>query len=497
MTPHDPFVWMDAIEQAKLVRRGEVKPSELVAAAVERIERLNKALNAVVWDRFDEAMNEARALDKLIANTAGEDAFSEKPFLGVPFLLKESTDLQGSPGTSGSRYLAGRRALVDGQPARRFKASGLVILGKTNLPEFGLLPATEPHLYGPARNPWDLSRSPGGSSGGAAVAVATGMVPVAHANDGGGSIRIPASCCGLFGLKPSRELSPGGNLLGLTVEHAVTRSVRDSAALLDVITGRFNAGDPDSFTQAVKAPLRRLRIAYSPASPLGNSVHPECAEAVARAAALLADLGHRVEEAAPRYDAERVKDTFMVLWFAGLAGKIDGLALELGRHPAPGELEPFTRAAYDAGSRIRASELLLALGYLHRFSKEFVRFFETFDLWLTPTLSSLPAPLETFAPKSGEDPLAVSERANAYVPVLPLANITGLPGMSVPLHQSREGLPVGVHFFGRANDEATLLQLAAELEATSPWADRRPPVDRLLQGGQAPGRDQVNGLDLR
>ncbi len=486
MSSSDPYARLDATDQAALVRQRQVKPSELVEAAIRRIEQLNPTINAVVSTRFERAMEEARALDDRIAasradNDRADNDHDMEPFLGVPFLLKELSDLKGSPSTSGSRYLASHMPDSDSEITRRYKASGLIILGKTNSPEFGLLPTTEPHLFGPTRNPWDLSRTAGGSSGGAAAAVAAGLTPIAHANDGGGSIRIPASCCGLFGLKPSRERSPGGNVLGLTVEHAVTWTVRDSAALLDAISAgedeRRSGSRSRSFTTALKEGhhrLRRLRIAFSVASPLGTPVHPDCAEGAMRAAQLCESLGHTVEEAAPHFDAVGVKDAFMTLWFAGLAAKIDGLSMRLGRPPAAGELEPLTQATYEQGRRISASELLLAMGYLNRFTLEINQFFEEYDLWLTPALAEPPPPLGTFAPIDGEDPLAVTERANAFVPVLPIANITGLPGMSVPLHQGADGLPIGVHFLGRSMDEATLLQLAAQLETARPWRERRP-----------------------
>ena len=317
---------LDATAQAELVRRGEITTLELVDAAIDRIERANPILNAVVTPTFDRAREAARG------------DLPAGPFRGVPFLLKDlSAAWAGVRMTSGSAFLKDFVAPVDSVLVRRYFAAGLVVLGKTNCPEFGFLPTTEPRLFGPTRNPWDLERSPGGSSGGSAAAVTAGMVPFAHGNDGGGSIRIPASCCGLVGLKPTRARITQAPLLGdvmggLVVDHALTRSVRDSAALLDATAGPA-PGDPylapppaRPFLDEVSADPGRLRIAWTARNPIGAPVDPECARAVEETAALCAELGHVVEEAAPDLDGDLLYESFLAVWLSGHAWAIDGMA---------------------------------------------------------------------------------------------------------------------------------------------------------------------------
>lgn len=474
--PADEFAWMDATEQAALVRRREVRAVQLVEAAIRRIERANPVLNAVVASLFDQALAQAEEIDHLLQRGPAP------PFLGVPFLIKDLDDVAGAPTSKGSRYFFVRTAEADSDIAARFRRAGFILLGKTNTPELGLLPTTEPALFGPTRNPWALSRTPGGSSGGAAAAVAAGLVPAAHASDGGGSIRIPASCCGLFGLKPSRGRTPGDTVLGLTVHHALTRSVRDSARILDSIAG------PPAWTPYPVAPPnrpfaaarleRRLRIGFSTHAPTGAPLHPEVTRAVQEAAALLERLGHTVEEAAPHFDGEEATERFMTLWAASCAAKVAERAAVRGRPPQGNELEPLTWALLEAGRRISAEQLLHAQGYLHRVARQIARFFETYDLWLTPTLAEPPLPLGSFDPASaasGGDPQRVFQRTNAWVPFTPIVNVTGQPAMSVPLAWSSDGLPIGMHFVGRFGDEATLFGLAYELEAERPWHKRTPP----------------------
>jgi len=471
----DPFAHLDATAQADLVRRRDVKPIELVEAAIERIEQLNPRLNAVVAPMYERARDAA-----LGAVPAG-------PFPGVPFLLKDlGAEYAGVPFTEGSAFLAGHVPAEDSELVARYRRAGLIVLGKTNTPEFGILPTTEPRLFGPCRNPWDPSRTTGGSSGGSAAAVAAGMVPMAHANDGGGSIRIPASCCGLFGLKPTRARNPlgphyGDMFSGLVAEHAVTRSVRDSAALLDATAGP-DVGDPywapppaRPFLAEVGADPGRLRIAFTAESGNDAPVHPDCVQAVRDAAALCASLGHQVVEAAPALDRDVLTRSFITLWSAGCAWTIDQWARRTGRTPRQELFEPLTWTLAEMGRGNTAPEYLLALQDLQQVARDVARFFVAHDVWLTPTLGEPPVPLGSFE-GGPDDPLHGLRRSAAFVPFTPIANVTGQPAMSVPLSWNATGLPVGAHFVGRFGDEATLFRLGAQLEAARPWAARRPPI---------------------
>jgi amidase len=471
----DDLAFLDATAQADLVRRKQVKPIELVDAAIDRIERLNPTLNAVVTPMYDEARKVASG------------SLPDGPFTGVPFLLK---DLLASYGgvrmTSGSTFLRDYVSNHDSELVARHKRAGLIVVGKTNTPEFGLVPTTEPRLFGPTHNPWDPSRTPGGSSGGSAAAVAAGIVPMAHGNDGGGSIRIPASCCGLFGLKPTRGRNPlgpdfGDIMNGLVSEHALTRSVRDSAALLDATSGP-DLGDPycaplpeRPFLQEVGADPGKLRIAFTAVAATGAPVHPDCVAAVKDAAALCADLGHEVVEASPPLNGPMMVQTFTTVWAAGCALTIDGTAMTTGRTATQDQFETLTWALYEMGRQQTASSYLIAVTMQQMMSRAVARFFVDYDLWLTPALAEPPVPLGTFD-SPPDNPMQGFTRAAAFVPFTPICNVTGQPAISVPLYWNEAGLPVGAHFVARFGDEATLLRLAAQLEQARPWADRRPPV---------------------
>jgi len=471
----DEVTFLDATALADLVRRMEVKPLELVDATIERIARVNPKLNAVVTPVYDQA------------RAAAQGDIPDGPFRGVPFLLKDLVAAYaGVRMTSGSAFLRDFVPDHDSELVRRQKRAGLIVVGKTNAPEFGILCTTEPLLFGPTRNPWDTSRTTGGSSGGSAAAVAAGIVPMAHANDGGGSIRIPASCCGLFGLKPTRARNPlgpdsGDMMGGFVCEHAVTRSVRDSAALLDATAGP-DVGDPywappqaRPFLQEVGADPGRLRIAFSTKSATGVPIHADCVKAVEDTAKLCADLGHEVVEAAPEVNAFLLVRAFSSVWWSGVAAGIDAFALVTGRVPAQDQFEPLTWALYEKGRKVTGSEYLLSQLLLQQAARSVGRFMEKHDVWLAPTLAEPPVPLGTFD-STPENPMKAWDRATAFVPVTPLFNLTGQPAMSVPLSWNAQGLPVGVHFAGRFGDEATLFRLAAQLEAARPWANRRPPV---------------------
>jgi len=367
----------------------------------------------------------------------------------------------------------------------RYKRAGLIVVGKTNTPEFGILPTTEPELFGATRNPWDTNRTPGGSSGGSAAAVAAGIVPMAHANDGGGSIRIPASCCGVFGLKPTRARNPlgpdfGDIFSGLVAEHVVSRTVRDSAALLDATSGHA-LGDPycapepaRPFAKEIGARTGKLRIAFSTKAPLGTPIHADCVSAVEDAAKLLADLGHEVVNAAPGINGEMLWKSFLAIWAAGVTWTIQSVRDAAGRMPAEAELEPITVAFNERGKKVAASEYLLAVQHFQILARQIAAFMKNYDLLLTPTLGSPPLPLGSFAP-TAEDAVGMGVAAE-FVPFTPICNATGQPAMSMPLYWNTEGLPVGTHFMGRYGDEATLYRLAAQLEQARPWANRRPPV---------------------
>jgi amidase len=472
----DDTTWLDATGQAELVRTKEVSPSELVAAAIARIEKLNPELNAVIHELFERARGEA----------AGD--LPDGPFRGVPFLLKDlGAELAGTPFNEGLAFSGEYRSPTTQALTQRYIDGGFVICGKTNTPELGILPTTEPHRFGPSRNPWNTGHSTGGSSGGSAAAVASGMVPAAHANDGGGSIRIPASCCGLVGLKPTRarnSVAPAyGDLMGgLVAEHVVTRSVRDSAAILDLTAGPV-PGDPywapplhgPSFSTAAAAAPARLRVAVLADSPTGSEVHPECVAAVRAAASLCESLGHQVEEAALSVDGDAFVTHFVNQWACSNAWAIADWEKRLGRQVAEGDVEPLSWALIELGRSVNGGQYLVSVQELQYISRQIADYFEGIDVLLTPTLAEPPAPLGTFESPPGE-PLTGLFRAATYTPFTPPFNVTGQPGISLPLHWSEDGLPIGVQFVGRFGDEETLLSLASQLEQAAPWAGRRPPV---------------------
>ncbi len=472
----DEYKSLDATALAELVRQRQVKPIELVDAAIEWIEYLNPTLNAVITPMYEQARK--TAMGKL----------PRGPFTGVPFLLKDlGASFAGVRTNMGSAFMRHFVPDHDSELVARLKRAGLIVIGKTNTPELGLLPTTEPRLFGASRNPWDITRTTGGSSGGSAAAVSAGLVPMAHANDGGGSIRNPSSCCGVFGLKPTRARNPlgpdlGDNLSGLIVEHAITRSVRDSAALLDATSGP-DIGDPywapppaRPFLQEVGTNPGRLRIAFTTkASVSGVNVHPDCVRAVEDAVSLCVSLGHELVEAVPEVSGDLIAQHFMVLWAAGCTWTIDALAFLTGQAPSKEKFEPLTWALYEMGRQQSASSYLLSVTILQRMTREIARFFLKYDVCLTPTLGEPPVPLGTFD-SPPDNPLQGFWKTVSFVPFTPICNFTGQPAMSVPLYWNAEGLPVGVHFVGRFGDEATLFRLAGQLESARPWAERRPPV---------------------
>lgn len=467
---HD-YAHYDGLGLAKLVEKKKVSPLELVDAAIARIEAKNPALNAVVWTMFDRAR--AMAKRKL----------PDGPFRGVPFLLKDIlADMEGVPTRQGSRLIPDVPATHNSELVNRFLKTGLIPLGKTNVPEFGLVGTTESKLYGPARNPWNTAHSTGGSSGGSGAAVASGMVPMAHANDGGGSIRIPASACGLVGLKPTRARNPLGPTLGdvmagLVCEHVVTRSVRDAAAMLDCTSGP-DLGDPyaappgpKSWLRASKKKPHKLRIAVARTRLDGDALHPDCVAAVDHAAKLCKALGHKVEEALPPVSPAAMVEPFMALWTGGLAMQVDAISAITGKKPGPRTLEGLTLGLYEAGKQVTASQYAMAIAALQGVARQVARWHVKYDVWLTPTLGLPPIPIGLFDGSIRDVRAGFAPMVN-YVPFTALQNGTGQPAINLPLHWNAEGLPIGTQFVGRVGEEALLLQLAMQLEAAAPWKSR-------------------------
>jgi len=487
---------LDATGLAALVARGEVTPADLLEAALERVDARNPALNAVIH-RFEvEARRRAQGIVP-----AG-------PFRGVPFLTKDlGAMVEGQPMTASCRLLEGFVAPFDSEIVRRFRAAGFVIFGQTNTPELGLLPVTEPALRGPTRNPWSLAHTPGGSSGGSAAAVAARMVPVAHGNDGGGSIRIPASACGLFGLKPTRartSFSPAhGDLwAGFVQEHAITRTVRDSAAVLDAVAGNV-PGDPyvapppaRPFRDEVGAPPGRLRVAFDAGSLFGHTIHPECAQAVRDAARRLAGLGHEVVETRPPFPRDELVRAYLVVVAAHTRAELEFAAQATGRRLDLAKLEPETAGLAAAGRHLPADAVAAAIATLQRASRQVAGFFERYDLFVDATMAHPPARIGAFSLRPWErlevfavtrlpakrliDTLMreVGNRAFEATGNTMLFNQTGQPAASVPLAWTKDGLPIGVQLVARFGDEATLLRVAAQLEADRPWIKKLPPLLR-------------------
>ncbi len=477
----DELSFLDATAQAELVRQRKASPRELVDAAIARIERLNPELNAVITQRFEKARAEAASPE-----------LPGGPFRGVPFLVKDLIcHTAGDPYHAGMRFLRelGWVERYDTHLAARFRAAGFVFLGRTNVPELGPMTTTEPVAYGPTHNPWDPGRSPGGSSGGSAAAVASGMVPVAHANDGGGSIRIPSSECGLVGLKPSRgrtSLGPdvGEGWGGFSVEHVVARSVRDTAAVLDAVAG-YLPGDPYTappparpFRDEVGAPPGQLRIGLLVTGPGGHPpVHPECATAAREAARLLASLGHRVEESSPPAlaDTEAARAAITVV-SAATARDLTYWSERTGRTIGAGDVEPMTWAIAEMGRTVTASDYIRAIEYLHAHTRQVAAWWaEGFDLLLTPTLPEPPPRLGEFD-SAPDDPLRGFTRAGDFVTFTMPFNVTGQPAISLPLHWSADGLPIGVQLAAAYGREDVLLRVATQLEGARPWSGRRPRV---------------------
>lgn len=486
----------DALALAELVRSGEVSAGELLDCAIAAAERLNPQLNAIIYPLYEQAR--VRSQQEL-----------DGPFAGVPFLLKDLyQELEGAPAAYGCKALKQQNKLspFSAEITKRWLAAGLVPFGRTNTPEFGAKGITEPEAWGATRNPWNLDHVPGGSSGGSAAAVAAGIVPMAGANDGGGSIRLPAGHCGLFGLKPGRGRTPWGPkhselLQGAAINHVVTRSVRDSAALLDATHGpetgsAFVIKPPEqAYFEQIQKPPRTLKIAFSTRSPIGTEVDAEAVQAVEKTAKLLESLGHHVEEGEPAVNGQQLAHDFIVMWFCNVATTIDEIKQETGCDDEGFELDSVIMAAF--GRATSGREFAQSLINWSQYSYALGEFHQRYDLWLSPTMARPPARIgEISTPewqhkvasrllkmglskmmlKTGIIEKMVQENLQ-WVPYTQLGNLTGTPGMSVPLHWTQQGLPLGSQFLAPATGEGMLLQLAAQLEQAQPWADKWPELD--------------------
>ncbi len=494
MSEFREYATYDGHGLAELIRRGHVSRAEVLESAIARITANNPRVNAVVRTRYDKAR--------------AESPRAEGPFAGVPFLLKDlHVTVSGEITSAGSRFFADALASQDSELTRRYREAGLVILGQTNTPELGMLPVTEPVQFGAAKNPWDTGRTPGGSSGGAAAAVAAGMVPFAHGSDGGGSIRIPAACCGLFGLKPTRGRVPPGpdaseRWSGFSQEHVLSRSVRDSAAALDVTAGP-GVGAPywapppaGRYVDELELEPGALRIALVVEPALSAGVDRDCLRAARDAAELCESLGHRVVEVAPDHDRRELAAAFLTVIAAHTAADVEAAERARGRRAGAGDLETKTWLAALLGRQLRATDLAAAVRTLQAESRRIADRFDAYDAILSPTLGRVALPhgalhskgvlgaVERAIIRGGVGPALrlpgviqrAAESTFSVAAFTPLANFTGRPSMSVPLWWNAEGLPVGAMFTGRFGDEATLFRLAAQLETARPWFHRTAPL---------------------
>lgn len=464
----------DGLALAALVAKGETSPAEVLEAAINRIERHNGALNAVVYEAFDEA------------RACAAQALPDGPFRGVPFLIKDlGLRVMGWPRTSGSRFAAVEADVEDSELVKRYRAAGLVLAGKTNTPEFGIPGVTASALLGPCRNPWNPDHISGGSSGGAAAAVASGMVPMAHASDGLGSIRIPASCCGLVGLKVTRDRNPNGvhdtdRVIGFSVDHVVTRTVRDSAAMLDATSAPQPASpyahprQERPFLDEVGKSPGKLRIAWSSETPAGDPIDADVRATLERTAATLAALGHDVRDEGLGIDYRALYRAQALVSAANMAATIKRLVAIKGREPGD-DIEGLARRLYERGLAISGAEALWGLQELRLRTREILQRFETWDVYLCPVMCT-PPPRVDFLDPLMDDLKEFDRRQRITFGFTPPFNMSGQPSISLPLGQSRDELPIGMMFTARYGDEATLFRLAGQLEKEMPWKARRPPL---------------------
>jgi amidase len=481
------LMFRSAIELAGMVRSGEVSARELVQCSLDRIEELNPELNAFVQIDGERALAAADAIGP------GD----ERPFAGVPIAIKNNRAVQGLRLTNGCSLMSEYVADGDHNVTRRLREAGFVIVGSTTLPEYGILPVSEARIFGPTRNPWDLERTPGGSSGGAAAAVAAGMVPVAHGNDGGGSIRIPAACCGLVGLKPARGRISLAPVLGdspIEIDGVLTRTVADTAAILDVLSG-YEPGDAtwapppsEPFALAARRPPATafgdgrgpqpgtLRIAATTLPPLADAVvAPICVRAVEEAAELLRSLGHEVVQVQPPWQVEGLAELFGAVFCIYISLAIAASGMIAGHEPTAADVEPMSWAIYSMTQGMSSVQGLGAAVQLQAFARRLTAFLEPYDALLTPALAERPLPLGTLD-TAAPDPMSTFTRSGIFTPFTPVFNAAGQPGISLPLFHGEDGLPLAVQLIGRPAGEAALLALAAQLEEALPWAERRAPV---------------------
>ncbi|XDD49449.1 amidase [Leptospira sp. WS92.C1] len=487
------YTYYDATGLADLVRKKSVHPSELVESAIERIEAINPGLNAVITRFYEDAKKTAKS------------KLPDGPFRGVPILVKDIVhSIAGAPLTSGSKAFKNYIAPEDSEFVKRLRLAGTIFLGQTNVSEFALMGITEPKFHGPTRNPWNLERTPGGSSGGSAAAVAAGMVPVATASDGGGSIRIPAAYCGLFGLKPTRGRTPVGPYFGrfwqgASVDHVLSRTVRDSAAFLDALSGIENAGafsfdsPKTSFLSEIKKAPGKLRIAFSTQSPIGTPVHPDCVESVIHTAKLLHSLGHKVEEKDAPVDGKAIGRAFITMYFGEVAAQLKNLEPILKRKARMSDVEDVTWILGLLGRTVSAGEFVRTLQVWDKAALAMERFHETYDLYLTPTTAMPAAKIGELEPTLGEkiamqiigrlglgrmmlasglvDELV--ETSLSRTPFTQLANLTGQPSVSIPIGQTSDELPLGLQFTAARRREDILFRLSAQLEKAAPWSKHK------------------------
>jgi amidase len=459
-------------ELAGLVRSGELSARELVQDSLDAIEALNPELNAFVDVLADDALATADAI--------GPD--DPRPFAGVPIAIKNNRAVAGQRLTYSAELMGDYRPDYDHNVVARLRAAGFVIVGTTAIPEWGILPWTNTRRFGPTRNPWDPARVSGGSSGGSATAVAAGMVPIAHGNDGGGSTRIPAACCGLVGLKPQRNRISWAPEVGenfLTVDGVLTRTVAETAAGLDVLAG-YEVGDAnwapppsEPFAATAERAPSGLRIAMTVTPPLATEVDPRHVEAVRDTAALLESLGHHVEEADPPWSQDGLLQTFTAVFGPLVCLQIAQASLISGRQPAEDDMEPVSWALWSLAGTLTAIENGVARAQLEILARALTQWMDPYDAVLTPSLAAPPLELDSVHWQT-DDPMGLFRRSGEFTPFTATANITGQPAISLPLHHSEDGLPIGSQLFGRPAGEGPLLALAAQLEQARPWADRRP-----------------------
>ncbi len=461
-------------ELAGLVKKGELTARELVEVSLNQIEDLNDKLGAFTHVDAERALAAADAISKS----------DPRPFAGVPIAVKDNKAVEGMPLNFSANLMGDFIATSDSGLVTKLREAGFVIVGKTKLPEYGLMPVTDPTRGGPARNPWDLSRTPGGSSGGSAAAVAAGMVPIAHANDGGGSTRIPAACCGLVGLKAQRGRVTVGPELGdsfLIADGVVTRTTAESAALLDVLEG-YMTGDAtwatppaEAFAKAATREPGTLKIAWTTEPPINAPVDAEAAAATERTANLLAELGHQVEIVEPDWKSDMMVHLFSAAFGPAVATQIIFAQMIAEREATEADMEPLSWHVWQQSQQLSAPMYLAAMTQLNEFARKFIAFFDEWDILLTPALAERPVKIGEIDPR-GSDPAATFARSGKFTPFTAAANVTGQPGISVPIEQREDGLPLAVQLMAGPEREDLLLQVSAQLEAARPWAGRRAPV---------------------